>query len=97
MLYQVLSKNVIRKRLFILLLLAVLSFILFISLFVQHKTAVCFFTNHPTDQKTITDILEVKTQPSYGRNVFFHETSCSLDNIIKINARQACAIESAGK
>lgn len=32
-------------------------------------------------------------QPSEGRNIFFHETS----GIFKLNARQACAVESAGR
>ena len=31
-------------------------------------------------------------KPSEGRNVFFHETSGKF----KLNARQACAVESAG-
>lgn len=31
-----------------------------------------------------------------GRNIFFHETSKTVDGMIKVNSRQACAIESAG-
>lgn len=97
MLFKVLNKNVICKRLFLFLLLVVFTSILYFSLFGQHKSAVCFFTNNPTDQKTLVNLLESKIKPSNGRNVFFHETSCSLDNVIKLSARQACAIESAGK
>lgn len=101
MLFKVLNKKVIRRKLFIFIVLAVflaiLCFINFNSSSVQHESIVCFFSNNPTDHKTLVNILEAKTQPSNGRNIFFHETSCSFDNIININARQACAVESAGK
>lgn len=35
--------------------------------------------------------------PTPGQSIFFHETSCSVDSEIFLNARQACAIESAAK
>lgn len=32
-----------------------------------------------------------------GRNIFFHETSCFGEEGLKLNARQACAVESAAR
>ena len=44
-------------------------------------------------QEFVTNILAPLTKkPSEGRNIFFHETS----GLFKLNARQACAVESAG-
>ncbi|KNC33417.1 hypothetical protein FF38_09861 [Lucilia cuprina] len=60
----------------------------------------------------LEDILLAKIQPTPGKSIFFHETSCpqlqnnlktlnSIDkeafhwHMVKLNARQACAIESA--
>ncbi|KAG5334749.1 A4GAT galactosyltransferase, partial [Acromyrmex charruanus] len=36
-------------------------------------------------------------KPTSGRNIFFHETSCFGDEGLTLNARQACAIESAAR
>ncbi|KYN42320.1 Lactosylceramide 4-alpha-galactosyltransferase [Trachymyrmex septentrionalis] len=43
------------------------------------------------DWETNTD------KPTSGRNIFFHETSCFGDEGLTLNARQACAIESAAR
>ena len=44
-------------------------------------------------QEFVTNFLAPSTKkPSEGRNIFFHETS----GLFKLNARQACAVESAG-
>ncbi|XP_018313109.1 uncharacterized protein [Mycetomoellerius zeteki] len=43
------------------------------------------------DSETNTD------KPTSGRNIFFHETSCFGDEGLTLNARQACAIESAAR
>lgn len=56
----------------------------------------------------LEDILQAKVQPKRGKSIFFHETSCprissnnaecadTMDwNMVHLNARQACAVESA--
>ncbi|XP_022220875.2 lactosylceramide 4-alpha-galactosyltransferase-like [Drosophila obscura] len=48
----------------------------------------------------LDDILLAEPRPTPGRSIFFHETSCfdprtNQYNLPKLNARQACAIESA--
>lgn len=43
------------------------------------------------------DVMESAKTPTPGRSIFFHETSCSADGQIRLNARQACAIESAAR
>uniref|UniRef100_A0A182MJS3 Alpha 1,4-glycosyltransferase domain-containing protein n=1 Tax=Anopheles culicifacies TaxID=139723 RepID=A0A182MJS3_9DIPT len=52
----------------------------------------------PDDNKLLNDVQQSTPQPTDdGRNVFFHETSCSRDGIVRLNARQACAVESAAR
>lgn len=36
-------------------------------------------------------------KPQLGRNIFFHETSCFGEKGLTLNARQACAVESAAR
>lgn len=57
----------------------------------------CFARGFPEPQRTLEDVQRAHKQPHRGRNIFFHETSCSADGVIKLNARQACAIESAAR
>lgn len=33
------------------------------------------------------DVMESKRKPTPGRSIFFHETSCSKDGLIHLNAR----------
>lgn len=51
----------------------------------------CFhFTAIGDELRTINffeDVLESKRKPTPGRSIFFHETSCSHDGIINLNAR----------
>lgn len=60
-----------------------------------------YFENQWIDGKTLKHITNNKLlKPwfrSTSKNIFFHETSLIEDGIVKLNARQACAIESAGK
>ncbi|CAO1350227.1 unnamed protein product [Diamesa hyperborea] len=99
MLFNLINIRVNRKKTLVIIvfgiLVAVSLWILAIKWF--SPTTVCYFSNTLTDQKTLVNILEAEVQPSKGQNVFFHETSCSLDKVVEINARQACAIESAAK
>lgn len=57
----------------------------------------CFAREFPEPLRTLEDVQKAHKQPHRGRNIFFHETSCSADGVIKLNARQACAIESAAR
>ncbi|XP_031632385.1 lactosylceramide 4-alpha-galactosyltransferase-like [Contarinia nasturtii] len=41
------------------------------------------------------DVMKSGKHPTLGKTIFFHETSCSTNNLVHLNARQACAIESA--
>ena len=60
-----------------------------------------YLKNHWSDGRTLREASSNKLlKPWYKssfNNIFFHETSLIEDGIIKLNARQACAIESAGK
>lgn len=47
--------------------------------------------------KFLEDVMESPRKPTPGKSIFFHETSCSKDGLIRLNGRQACAIESAAK
>ncbi|XP_031631936.1 lactosylceramide 4-alpha-galactosyltransferase-like [Contarinia nasturtii] len=43
------------------------------------------------------DILDAKIQPKPGKTIFFHQTTCSKTGIVKLNAKEACAVESAAR
>lgn len=97
-----------------------------VTLYQKPDVRLCFMDNHPFLQNNtnspelglekLEDILLAKIQPTPGKSIFFHETTCpqmpsaskltqiSLEkalkegfhlNMVKLNARQACAIESA--
>lgn len=58
---------------------------------------VCFFEKEWNDHQTLENVkwnfeLQILTR----KNIFFHETSCVIDGVVKLTSRQACAIESAG-
>uniref|UniRef100_A0A9I3BD26 Alpha 1,4-glycosyltransferase domain-containing protein n=1 Tax=Anopheles coluzzii TaxID=1518534 RepID=A0A9I3BD26_ANOCL len=54
--------------------------------------------NSVHEEKILDNVQQSMPQPSDdGRNIFFHETSCWKDGIVRLNARQACAIESAAR
>ncbi|XP_065095251.1 lactosylceramide 4-alpha-galactosyltransferase-like [Ochlerotatus camptorhynchus] len=57
----------------------------------------CFAREFPDPFRVLEDVQKSHKQPQHGKNIFFHETSCSADGIIRLNARQACAIESAAR
>lgn len=60
---------------------------------------VCYFEREWTDEKTLPNVIDNVNLNSRNssKNIFFHETSCIVDGEIKLNSRQACAIESAGE
>lgn len=100
------SSNLIYAVVHVLAIILVLLFLI-ISIVIlniptesEFKTT-CYFENIWKDGKTLKEvsdnqILKNSSQQS-SDNVFFHETSCINDGIIRLNARQACAIESAGQ
>lgn len=57
----------------------------------------CFAMEFPDASRVLEDVQKARKQPQQGKNMFFHETSCSANGVIKLNARQACAIESAAR
>ena len=58
----------------------------------------CYLDEYWKDGKTLNEISDnlLLRNSSQSNNVFFHETSCIKDGILRLNARQACAVESAG-
>ncbi|CAH1710687.1 unnamed protein product [Chironomus riparius] len=90
-----LHSNIIRKRIFVLLVLIVLGLILFLS--IKNDPSNCFLDSVWKDGKTLQEVSENSKLKlhSTSKNVFFHETSCNVNGVIKLNARQSCAIESA--
>ncbi|CAG9798768.1 unnamed protein product [Chironomus riparius] len=57
----------------------------------------CYLDEYWKDGKTLNEISDnlLLRNSSQPNNVFFHETSCIKDGMLRLNARQACAIESA--
>jgi lactosylceramide 4-alpha-galactosyltransferase len=58
---------------------------------------VCYFDNKFNDGKNLKELNESLIRTKNEQNIFFHETSCNSQGIIRLNARQSCAIESSGK
>lgn len=77
-------------------LLGVMLYI-FYSIGYQTVNKNCFARVFSDTTKVLENVQKSNKQPERGRNIFFHETSCSADGVIKLNARQACAIESAAR
>lgn len=91
------NSNLIRKRIFLILVVIVLLIIFVYT--IRNEPKNCFLDYTWDDGKTLPDVsgnVHLKTHSS-SKNIFFHETSCNPDGVIKLNPRQACAIESAGK
>lgn len=94
---RLLNSNIIRKRLFVGLVFSVVIFVVYLS--VSQSGTVCYFDQEWRDGKTLPNVVENLRLRSHDspKNIFFHETSCSTSGIIKLNSRQACAIESSGE
>lgn len=61
------------------------------------RKPVCYFVREWNDGRTLEGYEQnLKLRPN-AQNIFFHETSCNEDGVIKLTSRQACAIESAGE
>lgn len=96
MMLKVLNSNSLRKRLFVIFCATTTIFIIYS--FLSQETPVCFFDQWK-DGKTLKNVVENLKLRSHSNpnNVFFHETSCVKDGVLKLNSRQSCAIESTGK
>ncbi|XP_058824632.1 lactosylceramide 4-alpha-galactosyltransferase [Topomyia yanbarensis] len=78
---------------------AILLIMIYILYSIDYRTISenCFAVHFPEPSKTLEDIQHSLKQPINGNNIFFHETSCSENGVIGLNARQACAVESAAR
>jgi lactosylceramide 4-alpha-galactosyltransferase len=97
MFIRILSSNIIRKRLFAILVGFVIVLIVYINL--NTSNVVCYFDQTFKDGKTLKNVQENLRLKSHDspKNIFFHETSCTKDGIVRLTSRQGCAIESSGK
>ncbi len=70
------NSNLIRKRLFVVLVIIVLFFILAFS---RQKAKNCFANYSFNDGKTLADVSDntILIQHKSSKNIFFHETSCN--------------------
>lgn len=94
---RTINSNHIRKRIFVILVVFCCAFIIFLNL--NSRPVVCYFKKHWSDNKTLPNVNtdEHLMNHRHSHNIFFHETSCTVDGTIWLNSRQACAIESAGE
>jgi lactosylceramide 4-alpha-galactosyltransferase len=87
--------NLARKRSFMILLLSSCLCLVIYKLITTPPplpVLTCFDKRIP-DEHRLDNLMHAP--PVHGKNIFFHETSCSTDGVVRLNARQACAIESA--
>lgn len=86
-----------RMLIFVVSLLTLTTILYMLNIDERVNRKRCFQATHQVwDVQLLQDILEADKQPQMGKSVFFHETSCT-NGVVKLNARQACAIESAAK
>lgn len=81
----------------VILILIILSLIVTISMWSltidTTEMKKCFRHKDIFDSETqgtiiyLEDVMESKRKPQSGKSIFFHETSCSTDGIVKLNAR----------
>lgn len=68
------------------------------ALSIKFERECYLYKKHGFGNHFLTDILLGEPKPhSQGKNIFFHVTDCSTDNVIRLDARQACSIESAAR
>ncbi|KAF3426284.1 hypothetical protein E2986_07236 [Frieseomelitta varia] len=96
-----------KKRLLLCFLCAIILFILMVSTdndFIQHVSPfvigewndiTCY--EEESASNGLPDFDPELDKPTTDRNIFFHETSCFDEDGLVLNARQACAVESAAK
>lgn len=91
-----------KKKLKLKLFLALLLCFVFVMVWSRQSyvtlptDSIWCFDREWNDSKVLPNIDEnLKLHPS-ADNIFFHETSCSDNGVIRLTSRQACAVESAG-
>lgn len=50
------------------------------------------YNDNYNQENVLTNILDGDKKPKGNKNIFFHETSCSSDGVIMLNARQVSVI-----
>lgn len=51
----------------------------------RHKNSVESEAAHTIE--FLEDVMAAETRPQNGKNIFFHETSCLDDHLVRLNAR----------
>lgn len=76
------------KRLFVSLCFFVTCIVIYQSF--NRAAEVCYFAREWKDGKTLKSVQENLRLRSHDlpKNIFFHETSCTTDGIVKLNSRQ---------
>lgn len=87
------------KRILLTICLAALMLesVFLVHIFFSPTRPVCYFDHVWNDGKTLKSFDKNPKLHRGAKNIFFHETSCTEDGIIRLTSRQACAIESAGE
>ena len=99
--WTTLESIIIHTQIILVLIIVLLFCVSLLLYYLFAPVPNCYFDKHWNDGQTLNNInsnkILTRMLSSSDNNIFFHETSCTEDGIIKLNARQACAIESAGK
>ncbi|XP_053695406.1 lactosylceramide 4-alpha-galactosyltransferase [Sabethes cyaneus] len=85
-----------RKLLIVTTIMLVAFYVVYLSDFHSAERN-CFNQQYRSPWLVLEDVQRAQQQPLEGKNIFFHETSCSGDGVVHLNARQACAVESAAR
>lgn len=87
-------KNNQKKHGFPILLIIIIFFILILynTIPISNKARIkrdCLrYNDNYNRENVLTNILDGDKKPKGNKNIFFHETSCSTDGVIMLNARQ---------
>lgn len=78
-----------------------IAFILVFLLFVYIRQSTLYLNTSwtwPIRSGVVHNILDSRYEPKKdSKSIFFIETSKVIDNVVRLNPRQSCSIESAGK
>lgn len=91
-------RKITKKNLLTVFLIAAITNVILLGIYyLSPIPPVCYFDREWNDGKTLVNYEKNQKLQRNAANMFFHETSCTEDGIIKLTSRQACAIESAGE
>lgn len=77
---------------------AIFSVVMFVYIFLDQQHVSLVVKKFWRDDKMLENIVRNrKLTLESSKNIFFHETTPTSDGIIKLNSRQACAVESFGE